>query len=339
MALWGFRQGRRVRCTPGPFVIGAFGAVALALGVIVVHGPPAMIMIYGGAILLVAATAWKIAARRRRVVDTSHRDASPVRGAGAVGGWPWCAAHRGHAAILERAHAGHASIRGRRASDDPDRPPQSLEPMLRFWRARPPAGSDGDERRHHGLRCRRRSARAANGARCGHCDHHLRRLHGLLRASRSPVAACCGLAASSTGAARALISDGPLERPCTASMRTINRAVQQNWISFAIPRAVQVPFGSPGETLRHSTRPPSLARTPSRATSPSPRSAPAPTPMARRSTRPASISARRSRSSSMPVARSRDRRSSAPTLSASACRRSTPRLKRFDLVRHRETHR
>ena len=76
VALWGYRQGRRVHGTPGPFVVGAFGAVALALGVIVVHGPPAMIMIYGGAILLLAATAWNILARRRCVIYASRREAA-----------------------------------------------------------------------------------------------------------------------------------------------------------------------------------------------------------------------------------------------------------------------
>jgi hypothetical protein len=45
--------------------LGVIGAVSLALGVIVVHGFPAMQMIYAGAMLLVAATIWNIVARKR----------------------------------------------------------------------------------------------------------------------------------------------------------------------------------------------------------------------------------------------------------------------------------
>ncbi len=63
VALWGFWQGHRVHRRLGPLLIGALGAIALACGVIVVHGPPAMTMIYGGAIVLVLATAWNIMAR------------------------------------------------------------------------------------------------------------------------------------------------------------------------------------------------------------------------------------------------------------------------------------
>ena len=40
-------------------------ALSLALGVIAVHGFPAMQMIYGGAMLLVAATIWNIVPRKR----------------------------------------------------------------------------------------------------------------------------------------------------------------------------------------------------------------------------------------------------------------------------------
>lgn len=62
VAIWRFELGRRVHRQQGPLVIGTVGAVSLACGVIVVHGPPAMQMIYGGAIVLVAATIWNIRA-------------------------------------------------------------------------------------------------------------------------------------------------------------------------------------------------------------------------------------------------------------------------------------
>jgi mercuric ion transport protein len=76
VALWGFWQGRRFHRNLGPLVIGTFGAASLACGVIVVHGPPAMIMIYGGAILLVVATLWNISARWRCARETLHRGSS-----------------------------------------------------------------------------------------------------------------------------------------------------------------------------------------------------------------------------------------------------------------------
>ena len=69
VALWGFWQGRQFHRNKGPLAIGALGAVSLACGVIVVHGPPAMTMIYGGAILLVVATLWNMWARRRCALD------------------------------------------------------------------------------------------------------------------------------------------------------------------------------------------------------------------------------------------------------------------------------
>jgi mercuric ion transport protein len=66
VALWGFVQGRALHHRVGPLVLGVIGAVSLACGVIVVHGPPAMEMIYGGAAALVAATVWNVSARRRQ---------------------------------------------------------------------------------------------------------------------------------------------------------------------------------------------------------------------------------------------------------------------------------
>jgi len=65
VAIWGYWRGHRFHHSLGPLIVGITGAVSLALGVIVVHGFPAMPMIYGGATLLVAATAWNIVARRR----------------------------------------------------------------------------------------------------------------------------------------------------------------------------------------------------------------------------------------------------------------------------------
>lgn len=60
VAIWGYWQGYRMHRSRGPMIVGIIGAVSLALGVIVVHGFPAMEMIYGGASLLVAATVWNM---------------------------------------------------------------------------------------------------------------------------------------------------------------------------------------------------------------------------------------------------------------------------------------
>ena len=65
VAIWGYWQGDRLHHARAPLIVGVIGAVSLALGVIVVHGFPAMQMIYGGAMLLVAATTWNIVARKR----------------------------------------------------------------------------------------------------------------------------------------------------------------------------------------------------------------------------------------------------------------------------------
>ena len=64
LALWGFWCGTRTHGRVGPLTLGVVRAVSLAAGVIVVHGFPAMPMIYGGAALLVAATLWNVLARR-----------------------------------------------------------------------------------------------------------------------------------------------------------------------------------------------------------------------------------------------------------------------------------
>ena len=64
VALWGFWQGRTQHSNSGPLVVGTIAAISIACGVIVVHGPPAMEMIYGGALVLIAATLWNVRARR-----------------------------------------------------------------------------------------------------------------------------------------------------------------------------------------------------------------------------------------------------------------------------------
>lgn len=65
IALWGFVEGYRMHKAWTPLLVGLAGAISLALGVIVVHGFPAMQMIYLGALLLIAATVWNIMAKRR----------------------------------------------------------------------------------------------------------------------------------------------------------------------------------------------------------------------------------------------------------------------------------
>ena len=76
VAMWGLWQGRRGHQRSGPLVAGVLGAISLAAGVIVVHGPPAMQMIYGGASLLVVSTTWNVLARsscRRSIGSTDIR--------------------------------------------------------------------------------------------------------------------------------------------------------------------------------------------------------------------------------------------------------------------------
>jgi len=64
IAQWGFWQGARLHRRRGPLWLGGASAVAVAAGVIVVHGPPAMALIYAGAVGLVVATVWNVWARR-----------------------------------------------------------------------------------------------------------------------------------------------------------------------------------------------------------------------------------------------------------------------------------
>ena len=64
VATWGFWQGRQRHRHPGPLVLGITGAISMASGVILVHGFPAMQMIYAGAAALLAATTWNIVLKR-----------------------------------------------------------------------------------------------------------------------------------------------------------------------------------------------------------------------------------------------------------------------------------
>lgn len=64
VALWGFWQGARFHRTMAPLWIGGAGALGLVAGVIFVHGPPAMALIWGGVLSLLVATAWNTWARR-----------------------------------------------------------------------------------------------------------------------------------------------------------------------------------------------------------------------------------------------------------------------------------
>ena len=63
VAIWGFWQARAGSKWRIPLVFGTLSGLSLAAGVIVVHGPPAMTMIYGGAIGLLVATLLNARAR------------------------------------------------------------------------------------------------------------------------------------------------------------------------------------------------------------------------------------------------------------------------------------
>jgi mercuric ion transport protein len=63
VALWGFWQGRRLHGRSGPLVTAIVAGLSLAAGVIVVHGFPAMQMIWGGAVVLLVATIWNVRLR------------------------------------------------------------------------------------------------------------------------------------------------------------------------------------------------------------------------------------------------------------------------------------
>ena len=65
VALWGFWQGWALHRARTPLLLGHAGAVSLAAGVIIVKGPPAMTMIYGGSVVLLLAVVLNVRARRR----------------------------------------------------------------------------------------------------------------------------------------------------------------------------------------------------------------------------------------------------------------------------------
>lgn len=72
IAVAGFWRGARTHGGWGPLAIGAAGAISLAAGVIVVHGFPAMPMIYAGAGALVVAAGWNGYERRQCAVGKSR---------------------------------------------------------------------------------------------------------------------------------------------------------------------------------------------------------------------------------------------------------------------------
>ena len=57
-ALWGFWRGRQLHGVSSPLMVAIAGAVALLLGVVVLHGLVAKVAIGLGAVLLLVATVW-----------------------------------------------------------------------------------------------------------------------------------------------------------------------------------------------------------------------------------------------------------------------------------------
>jgi mercuric ion transport protein len=72
VAVSGYWQGARQHGRWGSLVLGSAGALSLAAGVIVVHGFPAMEMIYGVSVALVLAAVWNALARRACVREASR---------------------------------------------------------------------------------------------------------------------------------------------------------------------------------------------------------------------------------------------------------------------------
>lgn len=60
VALWGFTTDRRTHGRTGPLVVALAGSVALVVGVVFVHGPPARLLINAGGLGLLVATAWNV---------------------------------------------------------------------------------------------------------------------------------------------------------------------------------------------------------------------------------------------------------------------------------------
>jgi len=70
-ALWGLWTERRTSGVAGPLALAAVGAVALVAGVVIVHGPPARLLIDAGALALVVATGWNVWTRTARYSHAS----------------------------------------------------------------------------------------------------------------------------------------------------------------------------------------------------------------------------------------------------------------------------
>lgn len=65
VALWGFWIGRRTHGLTGPLIMAVVGAIALVVGVVFIHGFPAIQVIWTGVVALIGATIWNVTARRR----------------------------------------------------------------------------------------------------------------------------------------------------------------------------------------------------------------------------------------------------------------------------------
>jgi hypothetical protein len=69
VALWGFAADRRRHRQSMPLIVGALGAVALVAGVVFIHGSPARLVIYAGALMLIGAIFQNRSARRAGAVE------------------------------------------------------------------------------------------------------------------------------------------------------------------------------------------------------------------------------------------------------------------------------
>lgn len=78
IAFWGFWQGRRLHGSVGPLALAVAGAAGLVTGVVFIHGFPAKQVIWSGAVALLVATVWNVAARRR----CATRSAASISGPG-----------------------------------------------------------------------------------------------------------------------------------------------------------------------------------------------------------------------------------------------------------------
>lgn len=65
IAMWGMWRGWRLHGRAGPLIVGLVSGIALASGVIFIHGFIARVFIGAGAVGLLAATIWNVLARLR----------------------------------------------------------------------------------------------------------------------------------------------------------------------------------------------------------------------------------------------------------------------------------